>query len=588
MSIFFSSFTKWNFAKCTNKSFNSLCYGVLSERLNNGRVRCYSTKSQKLVVQKGKFIPFLERINLRRAEAKRSIVVQVQSAQSFKELYTYCSSMGTVKCMFHYTTGVEPMHFIIIEFAEDSDLINVLSASSCSEENQAIPTQSQFLWFRAASRKLGKLKQNKAVSLSSENATNILNDDQIGDALRKCENVSEQMRELYSITRLNDVGTRLRFLTARQIENAISGMFPFARAYPFGSSVNGCGKMDCDLDLVLRLVDRKMDEDSRLIFHCKAPSGTERTMSQRHMESMGDLIHFFLPGCTNVRRILQARIPIIKYHQQLTDVECDLSMSNMSGVHMSDFLYLMGELDERVRPLIFTLRKWARDIGLTNSSPKPLRSPPVLPSLNTLVKLAGPDDKYVTEDGINCTFLRDMSKYDGKTANTESLESLLCEFFEFYSQFDFSKKAVCLNEAVALTKPEHSAMYIVNPLERGLNVSKNVSLEEAERFKTEVHNALWVLESRENKVENWGLLSIFERKQRLSYNINFPSSAKQGRLMEISTLFDEEKESSGDETENKVEFKSDSIKQEVDRIKKTTREKINAHEGGIKRQKNRR
>lgn len=66
-----------------------------------------------------------------------------------------------------------------------------------------------------------------------------------------------------------------------------------------------------------------------MVFHCKASSGSERSTSQRHMESIGDLLQLFLPGCAQVRRILQARVPIIKYHQQFTDVECDLSMSNM-------------------------------------------------------------------------------------------------------------------------------------------------------------------------------------------------------------------------------------------------------------------
>lgn len=47
------------------------------------------------------------------------------------------------------------------------------------------------------------------------------------------------------------------------------------------------------------------------------------------MEAIGDLLQLFLPGCSQVRRILQARVPIIKYYQQLADVECDLSMSNM-------------------------------------------------------------------------------------------------------------------------------------------------------------------------------------------------------------------------------------------------------------------
>lgn len=71
--------------------------------------------------------------------------------------------------------------------------------------------------------------------------------------------MSEQMQVLHSITKLNDVGVRLRYLTARQIESTFSGMFPFVSVYPFGSSVNGYGRMGCDLDLVLRLIDRKVN-----------------------------------------------------------------------------------------------------------------------------------------------------------------------------------------------------------------------------------------------------------------------------------------------------------------------------------------
>lgn len=60
-------------------------------------------------VKQERFIPFLERIESRRHEARKSIVVQVQSAQSYKELHSYCSTLGDVKQMFHYTVGVEPL-----------------------------------------------------------------------------------------------------------------------------------------------------------------------------------------------------------------------------------------------------------------------------------------------------------------------------------------------------------------------------------------------------------------------------------------------------------------------------------------------
>nr|CAI5821028.1 unnamed protein product [Callosobruchus analis] len=272
--------------------------------------------------------------------------------------------------MFHYCVGVEPMHFILVEFGEESDVDNLLSNSSYVDEASVVPTYSHFL----PKQKSPKLKQINATVLSAENGTRVLSDSEIKDSLSKCENVSlsivmdvsEQMIMLHLLTKLNDLGSRLRYLTALQIENMVSGMFPYTQAYPFGSSVNGYGKMGCDLDLVLRLVDKKSPESNRLMFHCKASTGSERSTNQRHIEAFGDMIHLFLPGCAQVRRIIQARIPIIKYQQKLTDVECDLSIGNMSGVCMSDFLYLMGEIDQRVRPLVFTVRKWAESVGLTN------------------------------------------------------------------------------------------------------------------------------------------------------------------------------------------------------------------------------
>ncbi|XP_050301196.1 poly(A) RNA polymerase, mitochondrial isoform X2 [Anthonomus grandis grandis] len=539
------------------------------------------------------FIPFMDMIRLKREQASRSVLVQVQSAQSHKQLFTYCNSLGKVDNMFHYSEGPEPLHFILVEFATEEDVQNVLASSTHLQESQLIPTSSHFLWFRAASKKLNKLKTTKTANLMVEDGTRILSNEDVEKELRKCGTISEQITQLYKLTRLNDISQRLRFLTAKQVESTLSGMFPNVCAYPFGSSVNGYGKMGCDLDIVLRLSDQQENLNSRLIYHCKAPTGSERSTSQRNMETIGDLINLFLPGCSQVRRILQARVPIIKYHQQLTNVECDLSMANMSGVYMSDFLYLMGEIDPRVRPLIFTIRKWAKDVLLTNVSPgrwitnfsltllalaflqRPLRSPPVLPTLNQLIKFAGPTDNYVTEDGIHGTFLRDITKLNFKTENECSLESLLLEFFEFYSQFDFVNKAVCLNEAVALTKPEHSPLYIINPLERGLNVSKNVSIEELERMKIELRNAAWILESRESSLENPGLLAMFDSRKDMKQKINFTFAQKNHRLMEVSTLFQE--------GEN-VSFKNAEVQREVENIKKETAQNILRHT----RQKSRR
>jgi len=42
----------------------------------------------------------------------------------------------------------------------------------------------------------------------------------------------------------------------------------------------------------------------------------------------------------------------------------DDSSFHRSGFYMSELLYLYGELGRRVRPLVFTVRRWAKDQGL--------------------------------------------------------------------------------------------------------------------------------------------------------------------------------------------------------------------------------
>lgn len=49
-----------------------------------------------------KFITFDEVVAARRAEARRSLVVQVNSEGSFGELHSYCSKYADVKGIHHY------------------------------------------------------------------------------------------------------------------------------------------------------------------------------------------------------------------------------------------------------------------------------------------------------------------------------------------------------------------------------------------------------------------------------------------------------------------------------------------------------
>ncbi|KAL1132679.1 hypothetical protein AAG570_010631 [Ranatra chinensis] len=344
-------------------------------------------------------------------------------------------------------------------------------------------------------------------------------------------------------------------MTAHQLERCLSGLFPNSKALPFGSSVNGFGGAGCDLDIVFVYDDAEVSTESRLVFQSKGCGGGGiRSQTQRQMELLGDLVQVFLPGCSMVKRILQARVPIVKYTQEITGVDCDLSLTNMCAVYMSELLYLYGELDHRVRPLVFAVKQWAQACGLTSNVPGRwitnfslallvlfyFQRVKILPSLDALILAARPEDvKFV--DDINCTFLRDVSKLcrsaDDSTGS-KSIAELLCGFFDFYTKFDFATAGVSICTGSSIIKPDYSPIYIVNPLERSLNVSKNVSPEEVERLRVEVRNALWCLEGGGNLPQL--LLKGGTTAPPIQHHHHYQRAMKHSRMVTVKDLFTEQ------------------------------------------------
>lgn len=237
-----------------------------------------------------------------------------------------------MKQCFHYS--LSNAHHILVEF-ESIESVNAALGHSrfqlCEDARQVIPTHSQFVWFSANNRILKPPKNESVPDVLTINGMNELKDGELMAMLRQADSVDDQIISLYRNTCLNELGTRLRFLAVLQVENTLSSIFPHIRAYPFGSSVNGFGKLGSDLDVVLKYSLRKETEDpeARLIFHCKLAKNRSRTQAQRDLQILSSIMNEMLPGVTNVRDILQARIPIVKYTHELLNLEVDLSMENL-------------------------------------------------------------------------------------------------------------------------------------------------------------------------------------------------------------------------------------------------------------------
>lgn len=65
--------------------------------------------------------------------------------------------------------------------------------------------------------------------------------------------VDDQIGALTEAYQLTEENSRLRFLVCSLLKDVAAAYFPECTIRPFGSSVNGFGKLGCDLDMFLDL-----------------------------------------------------------------------------------------------------------------------------------------------------------------------------------------------------------------------------------------------------------------------------------------------------------------------------------------------
>lgn len=157
---------------------------------------------------------------------------------------------------------------------------------------------------------------------------------------------------------------------------------------------------------------------------------------------------------------------------------------------MSDLFYTFSTIDRRVRPLVFYIRRWAEECKVIHGfQPSPhitnymltcmvifvlqRLQEPVLPPARTFCPkvLQASTAEYITSDTV---------KFVSK--NDSSLRTLLVDFFTFYSSFNFDRQSICIADAKTKTNPHRTSIFIYNPLERQLNVCRNVIDFERDKF----------------------------------------------------------------------------------------------------------
>jgi len=236
--------------------------------------------------------------------------------------------------------------------------------------------------------------------------------------------------------------------------------------YPYGSSLNGVGFTDSDLDLYVDL------------------------------GQLGDPIKIsqVLTTCSNfanIEAVPNARVPIVKALHSPSGIKCDLSFGHKASLWNTEFIRFCCLVDPRVRGLIMVVRYWGkmcRLVGVSNYGLTMLaigflqqRPTPLLHSLHQLLNITPPD----LQPTSFCSHL--LSHYDQLPTlvkSSETISDLLLEFFNHYHSFDYSNNVISIFLGKSLSRKHFivgniasnkKPVCVQDPFELNFNILRSMS-----------------------------------------------------------------------------------------------------------------
>ncbi|KAK3927867.1 Poly(A) RNA polymerase, mitochondrial [Frankliniella fusca] len=451
--------------------------------------------------QRNKYQSYPDMLQIRREEAKRTILVEIEGLKDSAGVKTFCEKFGRVKKYYLYRALEK--NFVLVEFENGNAKNSIMNSSFHSKDPQSIPVTSPFLYYYHSEKFSGSVLPDSTKDLQC-NEKEILKELQNLQCNEKTR-LQTEINHLHQKSQISDLSIRLRFFTCHQLDLALSGLFARVSALPFGSSLCGFGRNTGDLDIFLHfrknLNVQNTTKKSQLYFLTKA-SIRDKNLQ---LKLIGDLISVMLPGCSGVMSILSARVPIIKYRHSFSNLECDVNNTAASGIDLTHILWLMNHWDSRVAPLVFAIRMWAQQTKICVKKPGPqltnfgltimiiffLQSQNILPSLHSLQNIKGASASLDSQSDL---VFPDITRIPKTTSSTNvGVDTLLCNFFDFYSKFDFDKQKISIYHGKQIPKGIDKPLEIENPVDPSLNISQNVSRDGLKVFKKGLQDAISAL-----------------------------------------------------------------------------------------------
>ncbi|XP_008207094.1 poly(A) RNA polymerase gld-2 homolog A isoform X3 [Nasonia vitripennis] len=233
----------------------------------------------------------------------------------------------------------------------------------------------------------------------------------------------------------------------RYLFGFIKSRFPQYGLYMVGSTLNGFGSNVSDVDMCLHVRDTSnVDQRGEAIYRLEQIMMCLRRSGKPYVREL---------------ELIQAKVPILKIHDSVYNLDVDLNYNNVVGIRNTHLLYCYSRIDWRVRPLVLVVKMWAQCQNINNARHMTMSSyslvlmvihflqcgvtPAVLPCLHNLFK--GKFHPFSDIHSIDIHEELNIPNGALHPRNTQTLGELLIEFFKYYNTFDYEHYAISVRVA---------------------------------------------------------------------------------------------------------------------------------------------
>ncbi|NXY08462.1 GLD2 polymerase, partial [Pteruthius melanotis] len=267
------------------------------------------------------------------------------------------------------------------------------------------------------------------------------------------DELSRQVLELFQACRQQASDLDRKELCRTELQREIRLIFPQCRLFLVGSSLNGFGTRTSDGDLCLVVKEEPIP--TVFINFNTTFQVNQKTEARRILSSVQKLFSTKLCNYIERPQLIRAKVPIVKFRDKV-NVDFDLNVNSVIGIRNTFLLRTYAFIENRVRPLVLVVKKWASFREINDASRGTLNSYSLV-----LMVLHYLQSKYFLHECFDPTMQlhlvhqapRTIPPYVSK--NGSSLGDLLIGFFKYYAtEFDWSHQMISVREAKAIARPD--------------------------------------------------------------------------------------------------------------------------------------